>query len=145
MIHARAFAFCLMVPPFEKVTKKKAENSLFQFCFTLRKCFVFVICRHFMTLKWLKVLKLSKICLKMVKAMTPKANDQNILFLNERIPFNLHCGWNKCDIKLKLPLNKSCEYTTSETLVCQTQDVCGRFQSENWTERVCTGHIYALF
>ena len=98
-----------------------------------------------MTLKWLKVLKLSKICLKMVKAMTPKANDQNILFLNERIPINLHCGLNECDIKLKLPLNKSCEYTTSETLVCQTQDVCGRFQSENWTERVCTGHSYALF
>ena len=69
----RAFAFCLMVPPFENVTKKKAENNLFLFCFTLRKCFVFVICRHFATLKWLKVLKLSKIGLKMVKAMTPKS------------------------------------------------------------------------
>ena len=38
-----------------------------------------------MTLKWLKVLKLSKICLQMVKAMTPKTTDQNILFLNERM------------------------------------------------------------
>ena len=68
----RAFAFCLMVPTFEKVTKKKAENNLFQFCFTLCKCFNFVICRHFTTIKWLKVLKCSKICLKMVKAMTQK-------------------------------------------------------------------------
>ena len=49
--------------------------------------FGFVICRHFTTLKWLKVLKLSKICFKMVKAMTPKTTDQNILFLNEQIPF----------------------------------------------------------
>ena len=49
-----------MVPLLEKVTKK-AENTLFQFCFTLRKCFVFVMCGHFTTLKWLKVLKLSKI------------------------------------------------------------------------------------
>ena len=61
--HVRAFAFCLMVPPDEKVTKKKAENNLFQFCFALRKCFVFVNCRHFTTSEWLKVLKLSKICL----------------------------------------------------------------------------------
>ena len=91
LFHARAFAFCLMVPPFEKVTqKKKAENNCLQCCFTLRKCFVFVICRHFTTLKWSKVLKLSKICLKMVKAMTPKSADQNILFLNEWIPCNLH-------------------------------------------------------
>ena len=72
--HARAFAFCLMVLPFEKVTKKKAETNHFQFCFTSCKCFVFVICRHFTTLKWLKVLKLSKICLKTAKAMTPKNN-----------------------------------------------------------------------
>ena len=26
--------------------------------------------------------------------MTPKTNDQNILFLNERISFNLHCSFN---------------------------------------------------
>ena len=70
----RAFAFCLMVPTFEKVTKKMAENNLFQFCFYICKCFNFVICRHFTTLKWLKVLKCSKICLKMVKAMTSKNN-----------------------------------------------------------------------
>ena len=68
--------------PDEKVTKKKTENNLFQFCFTIRKCFNFVICGHFTTLKWLKVLKLSKICLKMVKAMMPKTTDQNILILN---------------------------------------------------------------
>ena len=47
-------------------------GSIAYFCFTLRKYFVFVICRHFTTLKWLKVFKLSKICSKMVKAMTPK-------------------------------------------------------------------------
>ena len=51
----RAFAFCLMVPPDENVTKKKAENNLSQFCFTLRKCFVFVICRHFKVVKRIKI------------------------------------------------------------------------------------------
>ena len=80
-----------MVPPFEKVTKQKAGNNLFHVRFTLLKHFVFVICRHLTTLKWLKVLKLSKICLKMTKAMTPKTTDQNIWFLNDRIRFNLHC------------------------------------------------------
>ena len=64
-IHARAIAFCLTVPPFEKVTKKKAEKNPFQFSFDLLKCFVFVICRHFTTLKWLKVLRLSKSRFKM--------------------------------------------------------------------------------
>ena len=104
--HARAFVFCLKLPPFEKVTKPKAENNLFQICFTLRKCFVFVICRHFTTLKWLKVLKLSKICLKIVKCMMAKTTDQNILFLNERIiPFNLHCRFNEWDIKLLILIN----------------------------------------
>ena len=39
---------------------------------------------------------------------------------------------------------KSCQYMTSQTLVCQIQDVCGRFQSANWTEHVSTGHSYAL-
>ena len=58
-----------------------------------------------MTLKWLKVLKLNKICLEMVKAMTPKKKrekkiDQKILFLNERIPFNLRYSFNECGIKL---------------------------------------------
>ena len=103
--HARAFAFCLMVSPVETNHKKKAENNLFQFCFTLCKCFMFVILGCFTTLRWLKVLKLSKICFKMVKTMTPKINDQNILFLNERIPFNLHCGFNECGIKLKILIN----------------------------------------
>ena len=42
-----------------------------------------------MTLKWLKVLKLSQICLKIVKVMTPKT-DQDSLFLNERISSNLY-------------------------------------------------------
>ena len=98
----------------KKVTKRKAENNLFQFCFTLRKCFFFffffflfnfVICRHFTTGRWLKVLKLNKICFKMVKARTPKTNDQNILFLSERIPFNLHCRFNECGIKLLILIN----------------------------------------
>ena len=105
--HARAFAFCLMVPHDEKVTKKKAENNLFQFCFTLLYVNVlfFVICRHFTTWKLLEVLKLSKRCLKMVKAMTPKTTSQNILFLNERIPFNLHGRFNECGIKLLILIN----------------------------------------
>ena len=83
-----------------------------------------------MTLKWLKVLKLSSICFKMLKAMTPKTTDQNMLFLNERISFNLYCRLNECGIKLLILINN---YTTSESLVCQIQAVCGRFQSENWT------------
>ena len=136
--------FNLKVPPFEKVPKRKAENNLFQFCFTLRKCFVFVICRHFTTSKWLNVLKLSKVCLKMVKCMTSKTTDQNILFLNVRIPFNLHCRFNESGIKLLLLINNYLWIKPSETLVCQTQDVCGQFQSENWTEHVSTGHSYAL-
>ena len=59
LFHARAFAFCLMVPPFEKVTKKKAENSLLQFCFTLCKCFVFVIC-SILRLKVVKSIKIGQ-------------------------------------------------------------------------------------
>ena len=55
---APAFAFCLMAP-LSKKSQKEGKNNLFQFCFTLRKCFVFVICGHFMTLKWLNVLKSS--------------------------------------------------------------------------------------
>ena len=78
-----------MVPAFKNVTKKKAENNLLQFYFTLSTVFFFFFF-HFTTLKWLKVLKLSKICFKMVKAMTPKQPDQNSSFLNERIPFNLN-------------------------------------------------------
>ena len=58
-----------------------------------------------MTLKFLNVCKWYKICLKMVKAMTPKTTDQNILFLNERIPFNLHCRLNECVIKLLILIN----------------------------------------
>ena len=103
--HVRAIAVCLMVPPFEKVTKKKAENNLFQFNFTLLKCFAFVICRHLTTLKWLDMLKLSKICFKMIKAITPKTTDQNICFLNERIRFNLYCRFNECGIKLQILIN----------------------------------------
>ena len=33
---------------------------------------------------------------------------------------------------------------TSETLVSQTQDVCGRFQRENWTEYVSKGPSQAV-
>ena len=34
--------------------------------------------------------------------MTPKINDQNILFLNERTTFNLHRRFNECAIKLQV-------------------------------------------
>ena len=91
--HARAFAFCLMVPPFEKVTKRRQKIT-----FTLCKCFVFVICWHSTTLKWLKLLQMIKICVKMVKAMTPKTqpirtfqflkNGYHISFLNLLIVIN---------------------------------------------------------
>ena len=37
--------------------------------------------------------------------MTPKTNDKNILFLIERIPFNLHCRFNECGIKLQIVIN----------------------------------------
>ena len=79
LMHAHSL-FCLMVPPFEKVTHKKISLVLLY----VNILFLF---RHFATLKWLKILKLSKIYLKMVKAMMPKTTDQNVLFLNERIPY----------------------------------------------------------
>ena len=41
----------------------------------------------------------------MVKAMAPKTTDQNILFLNDRIPFSLHCRFNECGIKLLILIN----------------------------------------
>ena len=63
--------------------------------------FVFVICRQFSTLKWLYVLKLSTICLNMIKAITLETTDQSIWFLIEQIRFNLHCRFNKCGIKLQ--------------------------------------------
>ena len=105
MIASANIRFLSYGTPFRKSQKKKAENNIFQCCFTSRKCFVFVICRHFTILKWLKVLKLSKICFKMVKAMTPKTNDQNILFLSEQLPFYLHCRFNECGIKLLILIN----------------------------------------
>ena len=37
--------------------------------------------------------------------MTPKTHDQNSLYLNERIPFNLHCRFNECGIKLQILIN----------------------------------------
>ena len=37
----------------------------------------------------------------MIKATAPKTPDQNILFLNERIRFNLHCRLNELGIKLQ--------------------------------------------
>ena len=37
--------------------------------------------------------------------MTPKTTDQNILFLKERIPFNLHCRFNECGIKFQILIN----------------------------------------
>ena len=80
--------FCHMVPPFEKVTKKRRQIiTFFNFVLLYMNILLFVICKHFTTLKWLQVLKLSKICLKMIKAMTSKTTEQNILFLNEWIPF----------------------------------------------------------
>ena len=61
--------------------------------------------RHFTTLKWLKALKLSKICLKMIKAIMPKTTEPNIWFLNARIRFNLHCRFNEYCIKLQIIIN----------------------------------------
>ena len=75
---------------FKKGTKQKTENNIFKFSFTLLKCFAFVIRRHLTTFKCLKVLKLSKICLNMIKAMTPKTTDQNICF-----SMHGHCRFNK--------------------------------------------------
>ena len=89
--------------PFRKIHKKKVENNLFWFCVTLCKCFVFIICRHFTTVKWLKVLKYSKIYWKM--PWRQKTTDQNILFNNEWITFNLHCRLNECGIKLLILIN----------------------------------------
>ena len=119
--HACAIVFLSYGILIRKSHNKKAENNLFQFRVCLLKSFVFVTCftTCFMTLKWLKILKLSKICLNMIKAMTLKQSIKTF------------CFWMN-------------GYYSSETLVCQTQDVCGRFQSENWTEHVSTGYSYVL-
>ena len=39
--------------------------------------------------------------------MTPKTTDQNILFLNERIPFSLHCRFNEWNAKHKMSMDDS--------------------------------------
>ena len=62
---------------------------------------MFVIRRHFTT-KWLKILKLSKICLKKIIAMTSKTTDQNICFLNRWIRFNQHYRFNESGINLQM-------------------------------------------
>ena len=74
-----------VLSPFEKVTKKKAENNLFQFCFTLRKYFVTVICRHFTSLKGLKVLKLGH-----------NSNNETVIFTS--MPVNGHNLHAKYDV-----------------------------------------------
>ena len=43
----------------------------------------------------------------MVKTETTKTTDLNILFLNERIPFNLHYRFNECGIKLLILINNN--------------------------------------
>ena len=63
--------------PFRKSHKKLAEDNLFfNFVLLYAHALFFVICGHFTTLKWLKVLKLSKICFEIVKAMTKKKNNK---------------------------------------------------------------------
>ena len=60
--------------------------------------------------------------------MTQKTTNQNILFLNKQIPFNLHCRFNVCGTKLLILINN---YTT---LVRQTRDlsVDGSSQKIRW-------------
>ena len=89
--------------PCRKSHKKKAENNLFQFCFSLRKRLVFVICGHFTTV--VKSIKIEQNLLWNGQSHDAKTNDQNILFLNERIPFNLKCRFNDCSIKLQILIN----------------------------------------
>ena len=101
MLAHSLFVLCY---PLSKKSQKRRQKITF-FNFVLLYAIFFFFFRQFTTLKWLKVLKLSNICSKMVKAMTLKTNDQNILFLNERIPFNLHCRLNECGIKLLILIN----------------------------------------
>ena len=64
VISSAPFAFCLMVPLFEKVAKKKAENNIFHCCVTLRKCFVFCCCFFFYDFKVVKSIKIEQTLLK---------------------------------------------------------------------------------
>ena len=90
--HAHTIAFCVMVPRSENVPKKKAENNIFQFSLTLLKCFT--------TLKWLKVLKLSKRCFKMIK------NSRSEHLVSQRTDrLNLHSRFNECGINLQILIN----------------------------------------
>ena len=43
---------------------------------------------------------------KKKKKKKKKKNDQNILFLNERIPFNLQCSFNECGTELQILILK---------------------------------------
>ena len=104
--------FVLWYPHSKKSQKRRQKITFFIvvllyvnvvfFCFVVLYIYIYI---YITTSKWLKVLKLSKLCLKMVKAMTLKTNDQNILVLHERLPFNLHCIFNECGIKLLILIN----------------------------------------
>ena len=104
-----------MVPPYERVTKKKTQITFFyQFSFTLLKCFVFVIYRPFTTLRWLKVLKLSKICLKMIKATTQNNNnnktaDQRAFGFSMNGYDSIYTIFNECGIKLQICIKGACK------------------------------------
>ena len=83
-----------------KSLKKKVENNLFQFLFTLHKCFVL----SFLGIYDFKVVKNIKTEQSLLK------NDQshdvkNNRFFNERVRFNLHCRSNECGIKLQILIN----------------------------------------
>ena len=79
---------------FERPVKTQIEKNLINLDLLYLNVLFLCIYGHFTTFKWLKVFKLSKICLKMIRAMTPKTTAQNICFLKERIRFNLQCWFN---------------------------------------------------
>ena len=115
--YARAFAFLSYGISFRKSHKKRRQNITFFTSVLLYANFCFCHLFALYDFKVNKSIKTEQHLLKSVKPMTPK---QTLYFFSQ---------WMD---------------TVQFTLVCQTQDVCGRFQSENWREHVFTGHCYAL-
>ena len=89
--------FLLWYPLSKKSQKRRQKINLFQFCFTLRKCFVFVICRHFTTLK--------QNLLKNGQSHDAKNNRSEHFVSQCTDIIHLHCRFNEGGIKLLFLIN----------------------------------------
>ena len=102
--------------PYSKDRKMKTEKKhLLNSDFRCLNVLFFL----FYDFRVVKIFKLIKICIQMIKAITPKQPIKTM---------NLLCRFNEGVIKIQILINnplrkKSRECATSENLVCQAQDV----------------------